>query len=95
MGDTMIIETETNLIVPPGETIKEQMEIKNISLKALANAIREDEKRTQELLEGTIKMQRKHMEGLEQILGIPFKFWRRLENNYRNELEQWKDEVWS
>lgn len=90
----MIIETETNLIVPPGETIKEQMKQKNISLKELANAIDEDEERTQELLEGDIRMQRKHMEGLEQILGIPFRFWRNLEDNYRNELEQWEDEVW-
>ena len=91
----MIIETETNLIVPPGETIKEQMKQKNISLKELANAIGEDEEHTQELLEGDIRMQRKHMEGLEQILGIPFRFWRNLEDNYRNELDQWEDEVWS
>ena len=91
----MIIETETNLIVPPGETIKEQMEIKNISLQDLANVIDEDEERTQELLEGNIRMQRKHMEGLEQILGIPFRFWRRLEDNYRNELNEWENEVWS
>lgn len=91
----MIIETETNLIVPPGETIKEVMKLKNISLKELANAIDEDEERTQELLEGDIRMQRKHMEGLEQILGIPFRFWRNLEDNYRNELDQWEDEVWS
>ena len=91
----MIIETETNLIVSPGETIKEQMKQKNISLKELANAIDEDEERTQELLEGDIKMQRKHMEGLEQILGIPFRFWRNLEDNYRNELEEYENEVWS
>ena len=91
----MIIETETNLIVPPGETIKEQMKQKNVSLKALADAIDEDEERTQELLEGDIRMQRKHMEGLEQILGIPFRFWRNLEDNYRNELEEYEDEVWS
>jgi plasmid maintenance system antidote protein VapI len=91
----MIIETETNLIVPPGETIKEQMKQKNISLKELAKAIDEDEERTQELLEGDIRMQRKHMEGLEQILGIPFRFWRNLEDNYRNELDEWEDEAWS
>lgn len=90
----MIIETETNLIVPPGETIKEQMKQKNVPLKELANAIGEDEERTQELLEGNIRMQRKHMEGLEQILGIPFKFWRNLEDNYRNELDKYEDEVW-
>lgn len=91
----MIIETETNLIVPPGETIKHQMKLKNISLQALADAIGEDEEHTQELLEGDIRMQRKHMEGLEQILGIPFRFWRNLEDNYRNELDQWENEVWS
>lgn len=91
----MIIETETNLIVPPGETIKEQMKQKNISLKELANAIDEDEEHTQELLEGDIRIQPKHMEGLEQILGIPFRFWRNLEDNYRNELDQWENEVWS
>lgn len=90
----MIIETETNLIVPPGETIKEVMKLKNVSLQSLANAIGEDEERTQELLEGDIKMQRKHMEGLEQILGIPFRFWRNLEDNYRNELDEYEDEVW-
>lgn len=91
----MIIETETNLIVPPGETIKYQMKLKNISLQTLADAIGEDEEHTQELLEGDIRMQRKHMEGLEQILGIPFRFWRNLEDNYRNELDQWENEVWS
>lgn len=91
----MIIETETNLIVPPGETIKEQMKQKNVSLKELAIAIDEDEERTQELLEGDIRMQRKHMEGLEQILGIPFRFWRNLEDNYRNELNAWENEAWS
>lgn len=91
----MIIETETNLIVPPGETIKEVMKLKNVSLQSLANAIDEDEEHTQELLEGDIRMQRKHMEGLERILGIPFRFWRNLEDNYRNELDEWKNEVWS
>ena len=91
----MIIETETNLIIPPGKTIKHQMKLKNISLQALADAIGEDEEHTQELLEGDIRMQHKHMEGLERILGIPFKFWRNLEDNYRNELDRWEDEVWS
>lgn len=91
----MIIETETNIIVPPGESIKEQMIIKGISLEKLSKAIQEDEDRTKALLEGDIQMQRKHMEGLEEIFGIPFRFWRRLEDNYRNELQEWEDEVWN
>lgn len=91
----MIIETETNIIVPPGESIKEQMIIKGVSLEKLSKAIQEDEDRTKALLEGDIQMQRKHMKGLEKIFGIPFRFWRRLEDNYRNELQEWEDEVWN
>ena len=63
------------IATPPGETIKEQLKQQHMSLKELAL-----------LLEGKMLLTTEIANKLEKTLGVPARFWTRLEEIYLKKL---------
>ena len=75
------------IAIPPGYTIKEQLEDRNINLNdyiAKMNMSKED---VELLIEGKVILTNDLAYKLELVLGLPKQFWINLENNYRNKLD--------
>lgn len=85
--------------VPPGETILELLEERGIKQTELADRMGRPAKVINEIVKGKSAITADTAIQLEQVLGVPAKFWNNLEANYREILarskaeEQYKDEV--
>ncbi len=85
--------------IPPGETILEVLEERGIKQIELAERMGRPPKVINEIIKGKSAITADTSIQLEQVLGIPAKFWNNLESNYRDLLarrraqEQYKDEV--
>ena len=69
----------TYAAVPPGETIKEQLEIRNMSQKEFALRMGFTEKHISKLLNGDTSLTPNTAIKLESVLGVPASYWSRLE----------------
>ena len=76
------------IIIPPGETIKEQLNQQHISLGEAAKKMKMNEAEFNKFLKGEIDLTDKDAVGLERILGIPAVFWINLEKMYRQQLSE-------
>lgn len=88
----MIVESEHCIAVPPGETIKEQLEDRNISMKEFTRRMGVSEKFIADLLEGDVALTESVAAKLEGVFGIPSQFWNNLEGIYRADLEKANEE---
>jgi HTH-type transcriptional regulator / antitoxin HigA len=86
----MVAESEYCIAVPPGETIKEQLEERNMSMEEFIRSMGESEKFIAELLEGDVALTESVAAKLESVLGIPSQFWNNLEGIYRADLKKCK-----
>ena len=86
----MVVEGEHCIAVPPGETIKEQLEDRKISINDFTHSMGVSEKFVAELLEGDVALTESVAAKLESALGIPARFWINLEKIYRLDLEKVK-----
>lgn len=75
------------IVIPPGYTIKEQLEDRNINLNDFMAKMNMSKEDVELLIEGKIKLTNNLAYKLELILGLPKQFWINLENNYRNKLD--------
>lgn len=75
------------IAIPPGYTIKEQLEDRNINLNDFIVKMNVSKEDVELLIEGKIKLTNDLASKLELILGLPKQFWINLENNYRNKLD--------
>ena len=75
------------IAIPPGYTIKEQLEDRNINLNDFIAKMNMSKEDVELLIEGNIKLTNDLASKLELVLGIPKQFWINLENNYRNKLD--------
>jgi plasmid maintenance system antidote protein VapI len=76
------------LITPPGDTIRETMEIKGISLNYLAKRLQLDDREMTALLRGEIALDPVLASRLATALNIPASFWRNREADYRKDMDQ-------
>ena len=83
----MIKRNKEVLATPPGETIKEQLELRGWSPEELAKTTGAYEGDIYNLLEGDIPLSEKTAIKLEQALGLPKSFWLNLEQRYRQKLK--------
>ena len=83
----MIKRNKEVLATPPGETIKEQLELRGWSPEELAEKMGVYEGDVYNLLEGDIPLSEKTAIKLEQVLGLPKNFWLNLEAIYRRKLK--------
>ena len=86
----MVVESEHCIAVPPGETIKEQLEERNISMKEFTRSMGVSEKFIADLLDGDVALTESVAAKLESALGIPARFWINLEKIYRLDSEKVK-----
>ena len=84
--------SETYIAIPPGETIKEQLEDRDMSQKEFARRMDLSEKHVSRLLNGKVGLTHDTALKLESVLGIKAEFWNNLENRYREKLALVKSE---
>lgn len=75
------------IATPPGATIKEQFEDKGISQSEFAVKMEMSEESLNRLLDGGARLTSEIATKLENILGVPAKFWINLETIYRKKQE--------
>lgn len=78
--------------IPPGETIREQLEDRCLSQKEFALRMCMTEKHISRLINGKVLLTPAVAIRLEDVLGLPAKFWLRLEAAYREDLERVKED---
>lgn len=75
------------LAIPPGETINDMLEDKNISLSQFARSMQISEERAEYLLEGDEVITDEIARKLCEVLGATVSFWLDLEAQYREGME--------
>ena len=88
----MIYWGTKTIAVPAGETIKEQLEIRDISQKDFAYRMGMSENHICRLLAGDVLLTPETALKLEEVLNIDAKFWLGLEAGYREDLARAKAE---
>src|ERR1700733_719809 len=83
---------EPVLIVPPGETLEEILQERNITQAEFAKRVGKHAKTINEIIKGIAVITPETSLEFEQVLGIPAYFWNNLESRYqemkaRKELE--------
>ncbi len=76
----------THIAVPPGATIKEQLEDRGMTQKEFASRMDLSEKHICNLIAGDVKLTSDVAYRLEMVLGLPAAFWSKLEASYRDTL---------
>lgn len=75
-----------DLVIHPGETIKELLEEKNMTQEELAIRCGYSAKHVSEVLSGKKSVSSKFANALEYVFGIPTQFWINLQGNYDKEI---------
>lgn len=75
------------IAIPPGYTIKEQLEDRNINLNDFIVKMNMSKEDVELLIEGKVILTNELASKLELVLGLSKQFWINLENNYRNKLD--------
>lgn len=81
-----MIESKTYIAVPPGATIKEQLEVKGMSQKEFAARMGLSEKHVSRLINGEVLLTQDVAIRLEMVLGLSAGFWNKLEAIYRENI---------
>ena len=82
---------EPDYAVPPGETIREQMEFYGWSQQELAIRLETTPQTINRIFKGDQPITLETANKLERVLGAPARFWNNLELNYREGLTKQKD----
>lgn len=85
---TIMRKSRSYIAVPPGETIKEQLEFRGMKQKEFAERIGLSEKHVSALIHGDVQLTNDIAYRLETVFGIPSMFWRNLESIYRENIEK-------
>lgn len=81
-----MVKSRTFIATPPGATIKEQLQDKGMSQKEFATRMELSQKHVSKLINGEVQLTPDVAVRLEMVLGIPAKFWNKLEATYREKL---------
>lgn len=87
-----MIRSRSYIAVPPGATIREQLEDRGMSQKEFAERLGMSEKHVSNLINGKVELTPETAFRLEMVLGIPARFWNNLEAIYREKLIKIKAE---
>lgn len=74
------------IATPPGETIKEQLDDKRLSLKDFSDKMDMSEESIKALISGEARLTPEIAVKLEKALGVPAGFWNNLEAIYREKI---------
>lgn len=81
-----MVKSRTYIATPPGATIREQLEDRDMSQKEFAIRMDLSEKHVSKLIHGEVALTPDVAERLELVLGVPAKFWNNLEIIYREKI---------
>ena len=81
-----MVKSRSFIATPPGATIKEQLIDRGLSQKEFALRMGMSEKRISKLINGDVQLTPEVAVRLEMVLGVPAKFWNKLEATYREKL---------
>lgn len=81
-----MVKSRSFIATPPGATIKEQLLDRGLSQKEFAMRMDMSEKHISKLINGEVQLTPDVACRLEMVLGIPAKFWNKLEATYREKL---------
>ena len=87
-----MVKSRNYIATPPGATIKEQLLDRGLSQKEFALRMGMSEKHISKLINGEVQLTPDVAVRLEMVLGIPAKFWNKLESTYREKLVKAKAE---
>ena len=82
----MMLKSRSYIAVPPGETIKEQLEFRGMKQKEFAERIGLSEKHVSALIHGDVQLTNDVAYRLEMVFGISATFWCNLESIYRENI---------
>ena len=85
-----MIKSKSLIAIPPGYTIKEQLDDRGLTQKEFALRMELSEKHVSKLINGDVLLTTDVALRLEMVLGIPARFWLNLESIYREKLEKIK-----
>ena len=83
-----MLKSRTIIATPPGATIKEQLEDRDMTQKDFAVRMAMSEKHISELINGKVQLTVEMTRRLELVLGMPAQFWRNLESIYREKVDK-------
>ena len=86
MASTSIDEYTPDVVAPPGDTLLEVLEDRQISAAQLAVSTAQPPEVIQGILQGNTAISADTARRLEEALGVPATFWKNLEQNYRTYL---------
>jgi len=92
LGGENMLHSKSTIAIPPGYTIREQLEFKGMMQKEFAQRMDLSEKHISQLINGKVELTQEVALKLEFVLGIPASFWNNLESIYREKLVRVKDE---
>lgn len=81
-----MVKSRSFIATPPGATIKEQLLDRGLSQKEFALRMGMSEKHISKLINGDVQLTPEVAVRLEMVLGVPAKFWNKLEATYREKL---------
>lgn len=87
-----MVRSRSFIATPPGATIKEQLNDREMSQKEFAARMDMSEKHISKLINGEVQLTSEVAVRLEVVLGVPAKFWNNLEAIYREKLIKVKAE---
>ena len=76
-------EVHSDLAIPPGETLADEIAARGMSLTDLTARLGQPVRVVKEIVRGKKAITEDTALGLEKVLGIPAMFWVNLEQNYR------------
>ena len=88
-----MLRSKDIIAIPPGETIREQLENRGMSQKEFALRMNMSEKHISHLVNGKVELTHDVALRLEAVLGIPAMFWNNLEAQYREKEARVKSEL--
>ena len=81
-----MLHSKSVIAVPPGATIREQLEIRGMSQREFAQRMGLTEKHISRLINGKVELTPDVALRLESVLGAPASFWNNLEAIYREQI---------
>ncbi len=88
-----MLHSKSYIAIPPGVTIKEQIEDRGLTQKEFACHMDLTEKHISKLINGDVALTPQVALRLESVLGIPASFWNNLEAKYEEQKARVKDEL--
>lgn len=81
-------EFNPNWVSPPGDTIRDCIEIKGLDFKEFASQLILGEPQLHQLLRGELEIDFRLAQRFHYTLGIDAQFWINREKNYRDKLKE-------